>query len=157
MKQYYTRGSEAYAPIPVEEPSHLPADPCKEHPPVTKAVAKRSPLIAIAAVTAFLLLFGLVFSTMRLFELRSEEMELIHRRDVLQQRQDELIMDYENSIDLDAVAERAEDLGMHVARPEQIQSIDLPKDTAPQVQEEESLGIFGALRAMVLDMKEYFS
>ncbi len=157
MKQYYTRGSEAYAPIPVEEPSHLPADPCKEHPPVAKPVSRRSPMIAVATVVAFLLLFGLVFSTMRLFELRNEEAELLHRREVLQQRQDELIMDYENSIDLDAVAERAEDLGMHVARPEQIQVIDLPEESIPQIQEEDSLGIFGALRAMILDMKEYFS
>ena len=157
MKQYYTRGSEAYAPIPAEEPSHLPADPCKEHPPVAKPVSRRSPLMAVATALAFLLLFGLIFSTMRLFELRSEEKELIHRREVLQQRQDELIMNYENAIDLDAVAERAEDLGMRIARPEQIQVIDLPEGTAPQVQEEESLGIFGALRAMILDMKAYFS
>ena len=157
MKQYYTRGSEAYAPIPVEEPSHLPEDPCKARPAVTKAVKRRSPVVALAWAVAAVLVFGLVFSTMRLYEVRSERAELLQRQAELQQEQDELIMDYENAIDLDAVAERAEDMGMHPANPDQIRTIDLPEQEAPETQEEKAMGIFAAVRAMFLDMKEYFS
>ncbi len=157
MKQYYTRGSEAYAPIPVEEPSHLPEDPCKAHTVAPKPVKRRSPVVALAWAVAAVLAFGLVFSTMRLYEVRSERAELLQRRAELQQARDELIMDYENSIDLDAVAERAEDMGMHPANPDQIRPIDLPEQEATELQEDGSMGIFAAVRAMFRDMKEYFS
>ncbi|MBR4308282.1 MAG: hypothetical protein IKT58_01670 [Oscillospiraceae bacterium] len=157
MKQYYTSGSEAYAPLPAKAPSHLPEDPVKEHPVAVKQAKGISPLVVGAWVLILVLLFGLVFSTMRLFELRTEQAELLNRQELLQQRQDELLMEYEQSIDLEAVAEQAANLGMGPVRADQIQNIELPEQPVVEEPEKEVLSFFAALREMFRDMKEYFS
>lgn len=157
MKQYYINGSEAYAPVPVEEPSHLPEDPQKTHPVARKPAKSLSPLTIGAVAVVLILLFGVLFSTARLFEVRSERAELLRQKQQLESLQEQLFMEYENSIDLDAVAERAEDMGMHLPRPEQMEQIVLPEPKiVEEVQEDDAMGIFAAIRAMFRDMKEYF-
>lgn len=159
MKQYYINGSEAYAPVPVDEPSHLPEDPQKlQAKEQRQTKGKRlSPLAVGTVAMVLILLFGVLFSTVRLFEVRSERAELLRQKQQLLSLRERLEMEYEQGIDLDAVAERAEDLGMGLPTAEQIQHIDLPqgegKEEAPT---EERMGVFRAILAMFRDMKEYF-
>ncbi len=157
MKEFYTHGSEAYAPVPVEEPSHLPEEPKKEQPIIEAPTKGVSPLTVIAVAAVLLLLFGLLFSMMRLFEVRSERAELRRQVQQLQTQQEHLIAEYESGIDMDAVAQRAEELGMHIPYAEQVQyvHIELP-EPVEAVTEEVEMGLADAFSAMVRDMKAYF-
>ena len=158
MKEFYTHGSEAYAPVPVEEPSHLPEEPKKEQPLVEAPPRGVSPLTVVSVAAVLLLLFGLLFSMMRLFEVRSEGAELRRQVRQLQTQQEHLIAEYESGIDMDAVAQRAENLGMHIPYAEQVQyvHIELP-EPVEAVTEKVEMGLVEAFSAMVQDMKAYFS
>ena len=123
MKEFYTHGSEAYAPIPVTAPSHLPDDP-KKPEAVSETKGTISLTSAVGAVVILALFIGLLVSMVGIFEARSERAALQRRVDELKTEQDRLRTQYESSIDMDAVAKRAEELGMHIPWAEQIQTLD---------------------------------
>ena len=158
MQQYPVKGSEALAPIPVEAPSHLPEEPKKKRAAVEAPKQGVSPFTVAAIAVVLLLFFGLLFSMMRLFEVRSENGELQRQKQELQTLQDQLTAQYENAIDMDEIAQRAEALGMHLPWAEQIEyvHIELPEPVERTTQEIES-GMFAAFQAMVQDMQAYFS
>ena len=157
MKKFYTYGSEAYAPVPVEEPSHLPEEPKKEQPLIEAPAKGISPFTVVAVAVVLVLLFGLLFSMMRLFEIRSEGAELRRQIRQLQTQQERLVAEYESGIDMDAVAERAEALGMHIPYAEQIRyvHVELP-EPVETVTEKVEMGLLDAFSAMVQDLKAYF-
>ncbi len=158
MKEFYTHGSEAYAPVPVEVPSHLPEEPKKEQPLIQAPEKGISSLTVVSVAVVLLLLFGLLFSMMRLFEIRSEGAELRRQIRQLQTRQEHLIAEFESNIDMDAVAQRAEALGMHVPYADQVQYVDVELPEVVQtVTEEVEMGLIDAISAMVRDMEAYFS
>ncbi len=158
MKEFYTHGSEAYAPIPVEVPSHLPEEPKKEQPLIEPPEKGISSLTVVSVAVVLLLLFGLLFSMMRLFEVRSEGAELSRQLRQLQTQREHLIAEFESNVDMDAVAERAEELGMHIPYADQVQyvRIELP-EPVQAVTEEVEMGLADAIAAMVRDMEAYFS
>ncbi len=158
MKEFYTHGSEAFAPVPVEVPSHLPEEPMKEQPLIETPEKGISPLTVVSAAVVLLLLFGLLFSMMRLFEVRSEKAELNRQLRQLQTQQEHLIAEFESSIDMDAVAQRAEELGMHIPYADQVRyvHVELP-EPVEAVTEEVKMGLADAIAAMVRDMEAYFS
>ncbi len=158
MKEFYTHGTEAYEPIPIEVPSHLPEEPKKEQPLIEARERGISPLTVLSAGVVLLLLFGLLFSMMRLFEVRSEQAELNRQLRQLRTRQEHLIAEFESNVDMDAVAQRAEELGMHIPYADQVQyvHIELP-EPVQAVKEEVEMGLLDAIAAMVRDMEAYFS
>lgn len=158
MKEFYTHGSEAFAPAPVEVPSHLPEEPKKEQPLIEAPTEGISPLTVASVAVVLLLLFGLLFSMMRLFEVRSEQAELNRQLRQLRTQQEHLIAEFESGIDMDAVAQRAEELGMHIPYADQVQyvHVELP-EPVEAVAEEVKMGLAEAIGAMVRDMEAYFS
>ncbi len=159
MKEYYTHGSEAYAPIPVDVPSHLPEDPRKERAPILIEEKKSVSLISVIGAAMILVLFvGLLVSMAQLFETQSERAELQRQRQQLQTQQDRLITQYESEIDMDSVARRAEAMGMHVPWAEQIRyvHVELPQpvmETAETIEK----ALVEDFYTMTREMETYFS
>lgn len=130
MKEFYTYGSEAYAPVPIELPSHLPEEPKMEEPLIIEEKKGASLLTVIGAGVVLILFLGLLVSMIRLFEARSERAELQRQVNQLQTQQEQLNAQYESAIDMDTVAQRAEALGMHPPSADQIQYIEVGEDGA---------------------------
>ena len=158
MKEFYTYGSEAYAPVPGEVSSHLPEDPRKERAtPESEETGRVSLVTVIGAVVVFALFVGLLVSMAQLFEARSQQAELQRQVRQLQTQQDRLITQYEGAIDMDAVVRRAEEMGMHVPWAEQIRyvQIELPQpalETAEAIEQ----GLAEDFQTMARDMEAYF-
>ena len=155
MDEYRVNGSAAYAPQPVQRPCRLPEEPKKPSVPERKPGV--APFTILGTVVALLLLFGVVFSYMRLFEAKNEQAELEQTKQELLLEQEQLRADYELAVDMDAVARRAAELGMHLPRPEQIVEIEVSVPQSEPEEAEERLGVFAALQALIADMKAYFS
>ena len=155
MDEYRVNGSAAYAPQPVQRPCRLPEEPKKTSAPERKPGV--APFTILGTVVALLLLFGVVFSYMRLFEAKNEQAELEQAKQALLLEQEQLRADYELAVDMDAVARRAAELGMHLPRPEQIVEIEVSIPQSEPEEAEERLGVFAALQALIADMKAYFS
>ncbi len=151
MKEFYTYGSEAYAPLPIKEPSHLPDDP-KKAEPLPEENKSVSLTTVIGAVGILVLFVGLLMSMVSLFEARSQQAELQRRIQQLKTQQERLITRYESEIDMDAVAKRAEEMGMHIPWADQIQYIDSASHTAETI-EDAMVEEFGT---MTRDMETYF-
>ena len=158
MKEFYTYGSEAYAPIPGEVSSHLPEDPKKERPTVeTEEQGTVSLLAVIGAVVVFALFVGMLVSMAQLFEAQSQRSELRRQVQQLQTQQDRLITQYEGKIDMDAVARRAEEMGMHIPWADQIRyvQIQLPQSVRETAENIET-GLIEDFHTMAQNMEAYF-
>ena len=158
MKEYYIRGSEAYAPVPREEPSHLPEDPRKERPVAeAEAHSRLSPLAVVGAVAVFVLFVGLLVSMARLFEARSQRAELQRQVQQLETRQAQLVTRYEHGIDMDAIARRAEAMGMHIPWAEQIRYVEIEvPDSVLEAADAIEGGLVEDFHTMTQDMEAYF-
>lgn len=158
MKQYPIRGTEAYAPVPVEQPSHLPEEPKRPQTEPQTKKATVSPFTIAGTAVALVLAFCVLFSMVRLFEARSENAELQRQAQELKTRQDILTAKYESSIDLDAVEKRAQELGMHLPWAEQVEYIDVKQPEAvKEIVEETKIGFFEAFQLLIQDLQAYFS
>ncbi len=142
----------------MEVPSHLPEEPKKEQLLPDLPQRGISPLTVVSVAVVLLLLFGLLFSMMRLFEVRSERAELRRQLRQLQTQQEHLIAEFETNVDMDAVAKRAQELGMHIPYAAQVQYVHIELPEAVQtVTEEVEMGIADAIAEMIRDMEAYFS
>ena len=110
---------------------------------------------------ALFLLFLVVFSYARLYEATSEGAALQESRAELAEVNERLNYDYESKVDLEAVAERARELGMREPLPTQIRVIEIPgSDTTEVFVPEEKntfVRIFEAFQSVFVDLTEYFS
>lgn len=157
MKEYYIHGSEAYAPIPVEVPSHLPEDPKPRDLPHTSEEKSVSVFSVLGAVAVFALFLGLLISMAQLFEAKSQGAELQRQRQQLRTQQDRLIAQYESEIDIEAVAERAEEMGMHIPWMEQTRYIHIPiPQSALETAERVESGLVESFYIMAGEMESYF-
>lgn len=155
MDEYRVNGSAAYAPQPVQRPCCLPEEPKKMPEPEKKVGV--APFTILGTAVALILLFGVIFSYMRLFEAESEKAALEQRTQELLLEQELLRAQYEREVDMEAVAQHAAALGMHLPRPEQIVEIFVALQEPASAEQEEDLGLFEALQALFIDIKAYFS
>ena len=158
MEEFYTYGSEAYAPISIELPSHLPEEPKEKEPLLIEEKKGVSFLAVIGGGVVLLLFLGLLISMIQLFEARSERAELRRQLQQLQTRHERLTTRYESTVDMDTVAQRAEAMGMHAPWVEQVQYIDVEQSevvsqTTRTIQE----GIRDTFYTVTEDMEAYFS
>ena len=157
MGEYRVSGANAYAPIPVRRPSRLPEEPKKQPKPEVKK-ARIAPFTLVGIGVAVVLLLCVLFSYARLFEVQSAQTALEQQRDTLLAENERLQAEYESSIDLDEIARRAEQLGMHLPHSGQIQNVQIDEPAVPtQVQQNEGMNVFEAFQALFLDLQAYFS
>ena len=134
-KNYRANGSAAYdiyqdtAARPLLQPKRLPDAPVR-FPPVKKTKAKLSvaPLTVLGVVAVVVMCFVLIHSYASLYEAESQVADLQQANSVLQAQQEDLLLRYEKSVDLEEIAQRAEALGMHLPTADQIVYVDLGDD-----------------------------
>ncbi len=146
---------------PAKKPERLPDVPAREKPAQRKRAAV-SPVAALGAAAALFLLFLVVFSYVRLYELQSRVGELKQDISELSDTNDALRAQYEAGIDLQQVERRARELGLHEASPLQKVYVEVaPADTAEvyaQPTERNAFErIYDAFRFLFADLKAYFS
>lgn len=172
-QEFRTNGSAAYdidfAPKhqntarPLERPERLPEAPVRRQPvKKVKAKAAVSPFALLGSAVVVVLLFLVVFSYVSLYETQTEVAELEDELEVLAEQQAHLNAKYEDSLDLDAVEQRARELGMKEPNPDQIVYVRVDTgDTteiysAPQ-EKNFFVRIYDAFRNAFADALEYFS
>lgn len=134
-KNYRANGSAAYdiyqdtAARPLLQPKRLPDAPVR-FPPVKKTKAKLSvaPLTILGVVAVVVMCFVLIHSYASLYEAESQVADLQQENSALQAQQEDLLLRYEKSVDLEEIAQRAEALGMHLPTADQIVYVDLGDD-----------------------------
>ena len=134
-KNYRANGSAAYdiyqdtAARPLLQPKRLPDAPVR-FPPVKKTRAKLSvaPLTILGVVAVVVMCFVLIHSYASLYEAESQVADLQQENSALQAQQEDLLLRYEKSVDLEEIAQRAEALGMHLPTADQIVYVELGDD-----------------------------
>ena len=134
-KNYRANGSAAYdiyqdtAARPLLQPKRLPDAPVR-FPPVKKTRAKLSvaPLTILGVVAVVVMCFVLIHSYASLYEAESQLADLQQENSALQAQQEDLLLRYEKSVDLEEIAQRAEALGMHLPTADQIVYVELGDD-----------------------------
>lgn len=134
-KNYRANGSAAYdiyqdtAARPLLQPKRLPDAPVR-FPPVKKTKAKLSvaPLTILGVVAVVVMCFVLIHSYASLYEAESQVADLQQENSALQAQQEDLLLRYEKSVDLEEIAQRAEALGMHLPTADQIVYVELGDD-----------------------------
>ena len=157
MNEYRVVGANAYAPIPVRRPSRLPEEPKTQPKPEAKQ-ARIAPFTLAGIAVVAVLLFCIVFSYARLFEVQNAQAALEAQKTALLAEQERLQAEYESGIDLDEIAKRAEQLGMHLPQSGQMQSVQIVEPAAPaQSAPSEGMNVFESFQALFLDLQAYFS
>lgn len=170
MRQYRTDGSAAVDVYAAREstarslskkPKRLPDVPAREKS-AQRPRAAISLTAAVGAAAALFLLFLVVFSYVRLYELKSEVGELKQTVVKLNEQSDALRSEYEAGLDLQQVERRARELGLHEASPLQKIYVEVaPADTTevytPPAERNVFERVYDAFRYVLSDLKAYFS
>ena len=154
----YTQESTAR---PLERPQRLPDAPARKTQK-EKLRLTVSPFTILGGAVAVLMLLLVVFSYVRMYEEQSRVSAMQETRAALTQEQERLTADYERSLDLKQVEQRARQLGMREAQPSQIREIEIAAGDTTQVfdaPEERNIfeQVFDAFQSLFRDAVEYFS
>lgn len=131
-RNYRANGSAAYdihqntAAQPLLQPKRLPDAPVR-FPPKKKVQAKVSvaPLTVLGIVAVVVMFFVMIHSYAALYEAESASAQLRRESNALLAEQKDLLLRYETALDLQEVAARAEELGMHLPTAGQIVYVDV--------------------------------
>ena len=159
---YRSNGSAAYdvrrrnTAQPLEQPERLPDAPARRKP--ARHVRARlgiSPLTALGAAAAVLMLALVVFSYIRLYEARSDV-------STLEEQQARLQSQYDNALDLEQIEKRAKELGMRQPGSSQIIYVQVDADDTTEVyaapaEKNVFVHVIDAFRSAFTDAINYFS
>ena len=146
---------------PLEKPEHLPEAPAAPAKKVKYKLAI-SPFAVIGTAVAVVLLLLVIFSYVSMFEVQNEIGSLKSAQNEFSVQQEKLRSDYESSIDLSVIEERALALGMHQATSDQIHYVQIGEGDTTQVYsapEDRNIfeQIYDAFYGVFSDVGEYFS
>ena len=121
-----------------------------------------SPFAVVGTAVAVLMVLLVVFSYVRMFEVRNEIAALESTRSELKVQQEKLHSQYESSIDLTVIEERALALGMRQPTMDQVRYVQISEGDTTQVfsvPEERNIfrQIYDAFCGVFRDAAEYFS
>ena len=98
---------------PLHQPERLPEAPVRERPaPRTRAKLAVAPFTVLAGLLAFVMMVMVVFSYVRFYEEKQAAAKLEAELAELNEEHNKLLSHYESVLDMDAVEERAKELGM---------------------------------------------
>lgn len=167
--QFRSNGSAAYDIFAVQDNTARPLRKPEQLPQAPVAPAKKvkfklaiSPFAAVGTLVTVVMLFLVIFSYVSMFEVRNEIGALNNQKNELTIRQEKLRSDYESSIDLSAIEERAIALGLHQPANDQIRYVQISEGDTTQVftaPEDRSFleQVYDAFRGVFSDVAEYFS
>ena len=160
---YRSNGSAAYdvrrrnTAQPLEQPERLPDAPARRKP--ARHVRARlgiSPLTALGAAAAVLMLALVVFSYIRLYEAQQTQLS------TLEEQQARLQSQYDNALDLEQIEKRAKELGMRQPGSSQIIYVQVDADDTTEVyaapaEKNVFVRVIDAFRSAFTDAINYFS
>ena len=166
---YRSNGSAAYdvrrrnTAQPLERPERLPDAPARRKS--ARHVRARlgiSPLTALGAAAAVLMLALVVFSYIRLYEARSDVGKLQTQLSTLEEQQARLQSQYDNALDLEQIEKRAKELGMRQPGSSQIIYVQVDPDDTTEVyaapaEKNVFARVIDAFRSAFTDAINYFS
>ncbi len=146
---------------PLELPENLPQAPA-EPAKIVKFRLKISPFAVVGTLLCVALLLLVVFSYVSLFEVRNEIGDLESTKSELLTEQEKLRSEYESSIDLSVIEERALALGMTQATGDRIRYVQIGGGDSTEVfsapKERNILEqIYDAFYGVFRSVGEYFS
>lgn len=148
---------------PLQEPTRLPQQPRhRKRRPRPQAKLQVSLFSLVGGAVALVLLLLVVFSYVCLYEARSELAQHKAAQAELAQEQERLTAEYESNLDMDAIEQRARQLGMHEPLPSQIRYVQVETADSTVLYEETEkenpvVRFFGAFGSLFSDLVEYFS
>lgn len=121
-----------------------------------------SPLTALGAAAAVLMLALVVFSYIRLYEARSDVGKLQTQLSTLEEQQARLQSQYDNALDLEQIEKRAKELGMRQPGSSQIIYVQVDADDTTEVyaapaEKNVFVRVIDAFRSAFTDAINYFS
>lgn len=148
---------------PLREPEHLPDAPERSLPVRrVRTRLKVAPFTILGTMAVIVLLFLVLFSYIRLYEVQSSVSQLKSEKSELAIDQQRLRSQYENSLDLQEIEARAKALGMRKALASQIVYVEVAADDTAEVYAapaERNIfeRVYDAFRGVLSDVVEYFS
>ena len=167
--KFRANGSAAYDIFSVHNNTARPLELPEQLPEAPTAPAKKvrfklsiSPFAVVGTMVALVMMFLVIFSYVSMFEVRNEIGELKNQQADLTVQQAKLRSDYESSIDLSVIEERALALGLHQPSNDQIRYVQIGEGDTTQVfsaPEERNIfeQIYDAFCGVFNDVAEYFS
>ncbi len=167
--RYRSNGSAAYDIFAVKNQAARPLELPEELPQAPAAPAKKvrlklriSPFAVFGTMTAVLMLFLVIFSYVSMFEVRNDIGDLEREKANLVEQQEKLRSQYESSIDLSGIEERALALGLCQPSADQVRYVHIGQGDKTEVfstPEDRNVfeQIYDAFRDVFSDVVEYFS
>lgn len=148
---------------PLPSPERLPQAPVRRKPTKkVKAKISVSPLAVVGTIVSVLMLLMVLFSYVRLYEVKSFNGELRSELTQLNTQQERLRSQYEDRLDLAQIEARAIELGMRQPSASQIVYVQVSSGDMAEVftaPEERNVfeRVYDAFKGAFTDALEYFS
>lgn len=167
-EKYRSNGSAAYdirtnTAQPAQRPDRLPEAPQRVKPArKVKTKLAIAPFTVLGTAVVVVMLFLVVFSYVRLYEVQSRVSDLKTQKTELTTQEQRLRSYYENSLDLPAIETRAKELGMRQPLASQIVYVEVAAGDTVEIAaapQERNLieQVYDAFYGVISDVVEYFS
>ena len=167
-EEYRSNGSAAYdirtnTAQPAQRPDRLPEAPQRVNPArKVKTKLAIAPFTVLGTAVVVVMLFLVVFSYVRLYEVQSRVSDLKTQKTELTTQEQRLRSHYENSLDLPAIETRAKELGMRQPLASQIVYVEVAAGDTVEIAaapQERNLieQVYDAFYGVISDVVEYFS
>lgn len=167
-EKYRSNGSAAYdirtnTAQPAQRPDRLPEAPQRVKPArKVKTKLAIAPFTVLGTAVVVVMLFLVVFSYVRLYEVQSRVSDLKTQKTELTTQEQRLRSHYENSLDLPAIETRAKELGMRQPLASQIVYVEVAAGDTVEIAaapQERNLieQVYDAFYGVISDVVEYFS
>ena len=167
-EKYRSNGSAAYdirtnTAQPAQRPDRLPEAPQRVKPArKVKTKLAIAPFTVLGTAVVVVMLFLVVFSYVRLYEVQSRVSDLKTQKTELTTQEQRLRSQYENSLDLPAIETRAKELGMRQPLASQIVYVEVAAGDTVEIAaapQERNLieQVYDAFYGVISDVVEYFS
>ena len=167
-EKYRSNGSAAYdirtnTAQPAQRPDRLPEAPQRVKPArKVKTKLAIAPFTVLGTAVVVVMLFLVVFSYVRLYEVQSRVSDLKTQKTELTTQEQRLRSHYENSLDLPAIETRAKKLGMRQPLASQIVYVEVAAGDTVEIAaapQERNLieQVYDAFYGVISDVVEYFS
>lgn len=167
-EKYRSNGSAAYdirtnTAQPAQRPDRLPEAPQRVKPArKVKTKLAIAPFTMLGTAVVVVMLFLVVFSYVRLYEVQSRVSDLKTQKTELTTQEQRLRSHYENSLDLPAIETRAKELGMRQPLASQIVYVEVAAGDTVEIAaapQERNLieQVYDAFYGVISDVVEYFS
>lgn len=132
--------------VPQQQPQHLPEEqPLPERVRRVRAKTAVAPFTILGALAAACMLVLVIFGYVQLYDITTEVSKMQSELQSLNAEQTLLRSKYEGKIDLDAIEQRAQELGLHTPEQEQIIYLNLSGSDRAEIYQQSKTSLVGEI------------